>query len=110
MGTHAKITKARKSFLRKPSSLRRKKKLLQKIKKYDRRLQNNAWKAQTSTKGRTYDGMLKQLFLKLTRVNRKDAAKKKEENQARLQRALLKGTREGTAQSVEDVKKLAKTV
>jgi len=106
MGTHAKIAKARKSFLRKPSSLRRKKKLLQKIKKYDRRLQNNAWKAQNRTK----DGMLKHLFVQLTRVNRKDLAKKKEETQARLQRALLKGTREGTAQSVEDVKKLAKTV
>ena len=77
MGTHAKITKARKSFLRKPSSLRRKKKLLQKIKKYDRRLQNNAWKAQPSMKHRTYDGMLKHLFGLLTRVNRKDAAKKK---------------------------------
>ena len=107
MGTHAKITKARKSFLRKPSSLRRKNKLLQKIKKYDRRMQNNAW---NDGQRRTKDGMLKQLFVKLTRVNRKDLAKKKEETQARLQRALLKGTREGTAQSVEDVKKLAKTV
>jgi hypothetical protein len=114
MGTHAKITKARKSFLRKPSSLRRKNKLLQKIKKYDRRMQNNAW---NDGQRRTKDGMLKQLFAKLTRVNRDQTqanaraqAKKKKERQARLQRALLKNTHEGMAQSLENVKKQAKEV
>ena len=106
MGTHAKITKARKSFLRKPSSPHRKKKLLRKIEKYHPKLQNDAWKASKSTKG----GMLKIIFAQLTRDQTQAMAKNKAETQERLQRALLKGTREGTAQSVEDVTKLAKTV